>query len=90
LLPVPSSVTMNPELTDCAVPALATGAALGPPAGFTVMFTVAGALTPPRLSVTRSENVNVVVAVGEGAVKVGWAVLVLDNVTVVPAVCDQV
>ena len=90
LLPVPSSVTEVPELTVWAVPALAAGAALGPPAGFTVTSTVTGALIPPRSSVTRSWNVNVVVAAGEGAVNVGCAAEVLDSVTVVPAVCDQV
>jgi hypothetical protein len=90
VLPVPLSVTMNPELTVWAVPALATGAALAPPVGLTVTLTVAGALMPPRLSVTRNENVSVVVAAGEGAVKVGCAAVVLDRVTVVPAVCDQV
>jgi hypothetical protein len=58
--------------------------------GFTVTFTVEAALAAPSSSVTRSENVNVVVVAADGVVKVGFAAVVLESVTAVPAVCDQV
>lgn len=87
LLPVPSSVTRPPEFTDCAAPAFAAGGVF--PLGLTEMFTVEAALAAPRLSVTTRENVSVVATAALGAVNVGWATVVLESVTALPAVCVQ-
>ena len=58
-------------------------------AGFTVTLTVDAALAAPRLSVTISENVNVVAVATDGAVKVGCETAALLSETAVPAVWVQ-
>ena len=85
LLAEPFKVTVIPEVAVWFDPAFAVGATFR--LEFTVTLTVAAGLVAPRLSVTTSEKVSVVVVATVGAGKVGCEVVPLESVTVgVPAV----
>ena len=79
-LPEPSSVTVLPVLTVCAVPAFATGTWL---TGVVVTVVVAAALLARP---SRTTRLKVSVDAEDGAVKVGFAAVVLDSITAGPPV----
>src|SRR4051812_41835896 len=81
----PSRVTSATVVTVCAGPAFATGATFAGVAD-TVIVTVEAVLT--RVA-SRTTRLNVSVAAVAGDVKVGLDAVVLDSVTVGPAVCVQ-
>ncbi len=89
----PVSVTgVVPSFTVWSIPASETGATFVGGTSLTVTVMVSGVgSASPRLSVTTSENVSTVPAgATDGAVKVGWAAVVLLRVTVgEPPVCDH-
>ena len=68
---------MTPDSADCAAPALATGTVLV----VTVVVTAALSALP-----SRTTRLKVSVDAEDGAVKVGFAAVVLDSVTAGPPV----